>query len=101
MSPDDAADLLADLPEDRRQHFINMMEKDDAEDMRELLSYPEQWGLFRLFGQARWESRSRNEFRVVWNIAREGTTYAVEGTITPAGEPLLQPLYFSRLTCRP
>ena len=41
MSPDDAADLLADLPDDRRQHFIAMMEKDDAEDMRELLSYPE------------------------------------------------------------
>ena len=41
MAPDDAADLLADLPDDRRQHFIAMMEKDDAEDMRELLSYPE------------------------------------------------------------
>jgi magnesium transporter len=41
MSPDDAADLLADLPDDRRAHFIAMMEKDDAEDMRELLSYPE------------------------------------------------------------
>ncbi|MBE0528635.1 MAG: CBS domain-containing protein, partial [Thermoleophilia bacterium] len=39
--PDDAADLLADLPDDRRQHFIAMMEKDDAEEMCELLSYPE------------------------------------------------------------
>jgi type VI secretion system protein ImpL len=67
----------------------------------ELLNYPEQWGVFRLFGRARWESRARGEFRVVWNIEREGTTYAVEGTITPVGEPLLQPGYFSRLTCRP
>jgi magnesium transporter len=41
MAPDDAADLLADLPDDRRRHFIAMMKKEDAEDMRELLSYPE------------------------------------------------------------
>jgi Mg/Co/Ni transporter MgtE len=41
MAPDDAADLLADLPDDRRQHFIDMMEKKDAAEMRELLSYPE------------------------------------------------------------
>jgi CBS domain-containing protein len=41
MSPDAAADLLADLPDDRRQHYIAMMEKEDAEDLRELLSYPE------------------------------------------------------------
>ena len=67
----------------------------------EILSYPEQWGAFRLFGQARWEARSRGEFRVVWNIQREGTAYAVEGTITPVGEPLLQPGYFARLVCPP
>jgi type VI secretion system protein ImpL len=65
----------------------------------EILGYPEQWGVFRLFGRARWEARSRGEFRVVWSIEREGTTYDVEGSVTPVGEPLLQPGYFSRLRC--
>ncbi len=41
MAPDAVADLLAGLPEDRRQRFIAMMEKEDAEDVRELLSYPQ------------------------------------------------------------
>jgi len=31
MSPDDAADLLADLPQDRARRLISLMEKEDAE----------------------------------------------------------------------
>lgn len=41
MSPDEAADLLADLPEDRRDEFMALIEADYAEELEELLSYPE------------------------------------------------------------
>jgi Mg/Co/Ni transporter MgtE len=41
MSPDDAADLLADLPGELRDVLIGLMEKEDAEDVSELLAYPE------------------------------------------------------------
>ncbi|MCK7535708.1 MAG: hypothetical protein MZV63_34325 [Marinilabiliales bacterium] len=44
MSPDDAADLLADLPDDRRQHFIAMMEKDDAEEHARAAQLPRALG---------------------------------------------------------
>jgi Mg/Co/Ni transporter MgtE len=41
MSPDDAADLLADIPDERRATLISLMESEEAEDVAELLSYPE------------------------------------------------------------
>jgi Mg/Co/Ni transporter MgtE len=42
MSPDEAADLLAELPEDRSEQLLNLMEKDEAEDVRKLLTFPEE-----------------------------------------------------------
>ena len=41
MEPDEAADLLGDLPEGRKQDLLALMEKDDADDVRKLLAYPE------------------------------------------------------------
>ncbi len=41
MSPDEAADLLAELPEDRSQELLRLMEDEDEEEVRKLLSYPE------------------------------------------------------------
>jgi magnesium transporter len=41
MSPDEAADLLAELPEQRSKELLNLMEKEGADDVRRLLSYPE------------------------------------------------------------
>jgi len=41
MEPDDAADLLAILPEERSRRLVGLMEKDDAEEVRMLLAYPE------------------------------------------------------------
>jgi len=41
MSPDDAADLLADLPDDRREALLKLMEVEEAEEVSELLTYPE------------------------------------------------------------
>jgi len=41
MSPDDAADLLADLPKRRTSRYLSLIDKEDAAEIRELLSYPE------------------------------------------------------------
>ncbi len=41
MSPDEATDLLAELPAERRQGLLTLMEKDEAEEVRELLRYEE------------------------------------------------------------
>jgi CBS domain-containing protein len=41
MEPDEAADLLAELPEERSRGLLAMMEKEESEDVRKLLSYPE------------------------------------------------------------
>jgi magnesium transporter len=41
MAPDEAADLLAELPEGRSQELLELMEDEDAEFVRELLTYPE------------------------------------------------------------
>src|SRR4029077_15015768 len=41
MEPDEAADLLADLPEERREQLISKMDSEEAEDVEELLSYEE------------------------------------------------------------
>jgi Mg/Co/Ni transporter MgtE len=41
MDPDAGADLLADLPEDRAQALLELMEPEQAADLRRLLSYPE------------------------------------------------------------
>jgi Mg/Co/Ni transporter MgtE len=41
MEPDEAADLLADLPKDRKEGLLALMEKEDADDVRMLLTYPE------------------------------------------------------------
>ncbi len=41
MSPDDAADLIADLSEETKAEILPLMERDEAEEVRELLGYPE------------------------------------------------------------
>ncbi|GAB4501270.1 MAG: CBS domain-containing protein [Anaerolineales bacterium] len=41
MEPDEAADLLAELPEERSRRLVALMEKEDADDVRLLLKYPE------------------------------------------------------------
>ena len=41
MSPDDAADLVADLDQDTRDKILSHMEVDEAEEVQELLGYPE------------------------------------------------------------
>jgi Mg/Co/Ni transporter MgtE len=41
MSPDDAADLAADLDQDTRDAILSHMERDEAEEVQELLGYPE------------------------------------------------------------
>ncbi|MFZ4079572.1 MAG: CBS domain-containing protein, partial [Microbacteriaceae bacterium] len=39
MEPDDAADLIAELPQERGEHLLELMEPEDAEDVRLLLSF--------------------------------------------------------------
>ena len=41
MSPDDAADLVADLSETSREEILALMEHDEAAEVQELLGYPE------------------------------------------------------------
>ena len=41
MSPDDAADLIADLSEESKAEILPLMERDEADEVRELLGYPE------------------------------------------------------------
>ncbi len=41
MSPDDAADLIADLSEASKAEILPLMERDEADEVRELLGYPE------------------------------------------------------------
>lgn len=41
MSPDDAADLVADLSDTTKAEILSLMERDEAEEVRELLGYPE------------------------------------------------------------
>lgn len=41
MADDDAADLLADLPDDRRQEILGLLSHEHTEDVSELLAYPE------------------------------------------------------------
>ncbi|HEX8939673.1 MAG TPA: CBS domain-containing protein [Candidatus Limnocylindrales bacterium] len=41
MSPDDAADLVADLSEEAREGILALMERDEAEEVQELLGYAE------------------------------------------------------------
>jgi Mg/Co/Ni transporter MgtE len=41
MSPDDAADLVADLSEESRQEILALMEREEAQELGELLAYPE------------------------------------------------------------
>ncbi|MCX8117412.1 MAG: CBS domain-containing protein [Desulfobacterota bacterium] len=42
MSPSNAADLLGDLPEERAEEILEGMEQEKAEDVRELLTHPEE-----------------------------------------------------------
>jgi Mg/Co/Ni transporter MgtE len=42
MGPDDAADLLADLSEERKTELLGLMEPEEASDVRELLTYGEE-----------------------------------------------------------
>jgi len=42
MSPDDAADLVADLAQDTRDVILAHMERDEVEEVQELLGYPEE-----------------------------------------------------------
>jgi Mg/Co/Ni transporter MgtE len=39
MEPDDAADLLGQLPEERSEELLELMEPEEAEDVRALLKY--------------------------------------------------------------
>ena len=39
MDPDDAADLLAELPPEQAEELLALMEPEDAEDLRRLLTY--------------------------------------------------------------
>ncbi len=41
MSPDDAADLVADLSETARRQILPLMQRDEADEVRQLLGYPE------------------------------------------------------------
>ncbi len=41
MSPDDAADLIADLSDESRAEILPLMERDEVEEVQELLGYPE------------------------------------------------------------
>jgi CBS domain-containing protein len=41
MSPDDAADLIADLSDETKAEILPLMEQDEADEVRELLGYPE------------------------------------------------------------
>ena len=41
MDPDDAADLLSELPEEDKERLLALMRPDDAADVRRLLSYEE------------------------------------------------------------
>ncbi len=41
MSPDDAADFLADLPEEKAEELLDIMEPEESDDLRKLLEYPE------------------------------------------------------------
>ncbi|HEV8516260.1 MAG TPA: CBS domain-containing protein [Candidatus Limnocylindrales bacterium] len=41
MSPDDAADLIADLSDTARDRILPLMEREEAEEVQELLGYPE------------------------------------------------------------
>jgi Mg2+ transporter MgtE len=41
MEPDEAADLLAELPEKRSRGLLALMNKEESDDVRKLLSYPE------------------------------------------------------------
>ena len=41
MEPDEAADLLAEIPAERSQRLVSMMEKEEADEVRHLLTFPE------------------------------------------------------------
>ncbi len=41
MDPDEAADLLADLPDDTSEALLELMEQEEAREVRSLLTYPE------------------------------------------------------------
>ncbi len=41
MRPDMAADVVADLDEERAEALLNLMDREESDDVRELLSYPE------------------------------------------------------------
>src|SRR5205823_14696136 len=41
MEPDEAADLLGDISADRAAALLSRMDQEEAEDVRELLAYPE------------------------------------------------------------
>ncbi|GAC1398585.1 MAG: hypothetical protein NVSMB49_06900 [Ktedonobacteraceae bacterium] len=41
MRPDVAADVVADLDEDKAEVLLNLMENEESEDVRELLAYPQ------------------------------------------------------------
>lgn len=41
MPPDEAADILGELPEEKSSELLGLMEPDEAQDVRELMGYPE------------------------------------------------------------
>lgn len=44
MAPDDAADLLGDLPEAQSERLLELMETEEADEVRELMTHPEDSG---------------------------------------------------------
>jgi magnesium transporter len=44
MAPDDAADVLAELPEEHSERLLSLMEDEEADEVRELMEHPEDSG---------------------------------------------------------
>ncbi len=42
MPPDEAADILADLSSEKQKEVLNLMEKEDSQEVQQLLKYPEE-----------------------------------------------------------
>ncbi len=41
MSPDDAADLIGDLSDDKAHELLELMDPEESKDVKQLLEYPE------------------------------------------------------------
>jgi magnesium transporter len=91
MSPDEAADLLAELPKERSDRLIGLMEDDDAEDVRKLLSYPEEsaGGLMTTeYVAIAPDLTTAQAIQVLRETAREAETFFYVYIIDPQGKLL-------------